>query len=147
MSLDWRNQGLRFLLRGCLHSGLDLDSLLSAPAFFDSIVFFSLHQSCATSAPDLHAVEYTEVLFINREAALSLLGRYPVHHNQHSLMFISGGVGGWLVAQTYEGPFSAVSEPILQRKASFAAFFEIYKVCTFRTARNSKFWQIPFKSC
>ena len=37
--------------------------------------------------------------------------------------------GGWLFAQTLEGPFSAVSKPTLQRKAHVAAFFKIYNIC------------------
>ena len=37
-----------------------------------------------------------------------------------------------LVAQTLEGPFSAVSKPISATEA-FAEFFEIYKICTLYT--------------
>ena len=51
--------------------------------FFDSDIFFSLHGSCSTAATDLYAVMYTEVLFLAREAALSVLGKYPHHHNEY----------------------------------------------------------------
>ena len=42
-----------------------------------------------------------------------------------------GDVGGWLVAQVLNDPFSAVWKPILLPDIHFAACLEIYRIYTY----------------
>ena len=49
-----------------------------------------------------------------------------------------GGSGGWLVAQTLDGPFSGISKPIFTTEGSLATFFKNYKICTLLHRFNLK---------
>ena len=61
LSNNWEEEGIRFLRKGAVHSGWDLQITLFPPAMFDEDVFFSLHLSSRTSATKMYAVEYCEV--------------------------------------------------------------------------------------
>ena len=57
----FEEEGIRFLQKGAIHSGWDLQIMLFPPAMFDEDVFFSLHLASRTSAMKMYAVEYCEV--------------------------------------------------------------------------------------
>ena len=80
---DWQTEGIRFVLRGCLHSGWNVGVLIYAPGFFDEEKFFSLHFASTTAAPELYATEYTEVLLIAREVAIRTFVKYPLQYNDY----------------------------------------------------------------
>ena len=80
---DWQTEGIRFVLRGCLHSGWNVGVLIFAPGFFDTEKFFSLHFASTTAAPELYATEYTEVVLIAREIAINTFVKYPLHYNDY----------------------------------------------------------------
>ena len=58
---NFHDEGIRFLQKGAIHSGWDLQIMLFPPAMFDEDVFFSLHLASRTSAMKMYAVEYCEV--------------------------------------------------------------------------------------
>merc|ERR1712224_1034959 len=69
--------------RGAVHSGWDLSMVLEPPDSFDDELFFSSDFSCHLAAPQLVAVEYSEILFLERDAAMTSFIQYPFVADQY----------------------------------------------------------------
>ena len=69
--------GLKFVFRGTVRSGWEIDVFLRPPDSFDDDTFFSLPGACTIAAPELYAVGYTEILLVEREKSLHIIAHYP----------------------------------------------------------------------
>ena len=82
------------------------------------------------TSPLKFAASRRSATWADAAAARAVLDPVAAALNARGDVNLAPGVGGCLLAQTWEGPSSAVSKPILQSNVQFVECFEVYNICT-----------------